>query len=277
MTPLAAFLAKQIISRPKHREPFWRDENTIKRLDASLSDIHCFEVSECFEMMLDLVAKFLYDRDAFKVEELFADYGFLPAPKTWIEWRDSHHSNPNHRGIRVGILFEQIGDFRAKATFYHENKAQPGGFISLRGQVQEDPEGKPRIPAWLLPDDEVVDLAHPFVSYAQVMLALINSPHIIGRRSHDPNRALARKLMRQSVGSFPLRAWTELLLQINKPPEIDDGEPHESQLTGQRAFHFVRKHIRIKLGRLEFVSAHWRGDIALGVKQTRYVAVPYHH
>lgn len=267
MTPLAAFLAKQIISRPKHRETFWREESTVKQLEYSLSDIHCFEVSECVDVMLDLVTKFLYDRDAYKVEELFADYGFLPAPKTWIEWRD--------RGVRLAVLFEQEGDFLAKATFYHENAVKPGGFISLRSQIQQGPDGKPRTPAWLIPDDQIVDLAWPFVSYAQVMLTLLNSPHIIGRRSHNPNKVLARKLMKQSAGSFPLRAWTELLLQVNKPPDIDDGEPHESQLTGQRAFHFVRKHIRIKLGRLEFVSSHWRGDIALGVKQTRYVAVPY--
>lgn len=266
MTPLAAFLAKQTISRPKHRETFWRDESNAKQLSSSLSDIHCFEVSECVDVMLDMVTKFLFDRDAFKVEELFADYGFLPAPKTWIEWRD--------HGIRLAILFEQVADFRARATFYHQNRAAPVGFISLKSQIQEDPDGKPRAPAWLSqsPSD---DIAYEMLSYAQVMLPLINSPHIIGRRSHDPNRALARKLMQQSAGSFPLRAWTELLLQVNKPPEIDDGEPHESQLTGQRAFHFVRKHIRIRLGRLELVSSHWRGDIALGVKQTRYVAVPY--
>jgi hypothetical protein len=265
MTPLAAFLAKQIVSRPKHREMFWRDENNLKQLDRSLSDIHCFEVSECVEVMLDMVTKFLYDRDAFKVEELFADYGFLPAPKTWIEWTD--------KGCRLAILFEQVGDFRAKATFFHQNTAVPAGFVSLKSQIQEDAAGKPRIPAWLLaePSD---DVAYQILSYAQVMLPLINSPHIIGRRSHDPNRALARKLMRQSAGSFPLRAWTELLLQVNKPPDIDDGEPHETQLIGQRAFHFVRKHIRIRMGRLELVSAHWRGDIGLGVKQTRYHVAP---
>jgi len=266
MTPLAAFLAKQTISRPKHREPFWRDEANVRTLERSLSDIHCFEVTECVEVMLDMVTKFIHDRDAFKVEELFAEYGFLPAPKTWIEWRD--------KGISLGVLFEQVDDFRAKATFYHQNKAAPAGFISLKGQIQEGPDGKPRPPAWLL-DPPADDMAYNIVSYAQVMLPLINSPHIIGRRSHDPNKALARKLMKESAGSFPLRAWTELLLQVNKPSEIDDGEPHESQLTGQRAFHFVRRHIRIRLGRLELVSAHWRGDIALGVKQTRYVVAPH--
>lgn len=86
-----------------------------------------------------------------------------------------------------------------------------------------------------------------------------------------PHRKVERELTKAfGLGKFPLRAWTELRLTVAKPAEIDDGESHEAHLTGRRALHFCRKHIRIRNGKLEYVSAHWRGDPALGIKQTRY-------
>jgi hypothetical protein len=106
------------------------------------------------------------------------------------------------------------------------------------------------------------------------LLALINSPRIIGRQQHMPSRVLEQKLTRGfGVGKFPLHAWTEIKLEVAKPIEIDDGEPHEAHLTGRRALHFVRKHLRLWNGELIYVTSHWRGDPALGIKQSRYRVV----
>ena len=113
------------------------------------------------------------------------------------------------------------------------------------------------------------------MAYAELAMILINSPHIIGRRQHMPHAGLERQLTRGLAGGkFPLHAWTEIKLQVAKPVEIDDGEPHEAHLTGRRALHFVRKHIRIRLGQLEYVSAHWRGDPSIGIKRSRYTVKP---
>jgi hypothetical protein len=72
------------------------------------------------------------------------------------------------------------------------------------------------------------------------------------------------------VGTFPLRAWTEIKLEVCPPKWAGDLPENETHFTGTRALHFCRAHARIRLGRLEFVRAHWRGDPALGIKRSRY-------
>lgn len=116
-------------------------------------------------------------------------------------------------------------------------------------------------------------------------LALINTPRLIGRRQHMPHAGLQRRLAaeRGMVGKFPLRGWTEIVLEVT-PPIIADEQMHEARLTGGRCLHFCREHLRIVggvvvtiNGRREViggketkVKAHWRGDAALGIKRTRY-------
>jgi hypothetical protein len=103
---------------------------------------------------------------------------------------------------------------------------------------------------------------------------VINTPKIIMRQQHMPHRGLQRDLIKAGKvnGKYPLHAWTEILLRV-RPPEVSEGD-HEAHLTGARALHFVRKHIRIRLGKLEYVSAHWRGDASIGIKRSRYRVAP---
>jgi hypothetical protein len=280
MTPLAAYLAGQIVSRPKHREHIWRDEQNIANLRSALQGIHCFEISDCLPLFFELrhVCKGLAEP---QIDSMFSTYAFLPAPKTWIEWR--HGS-----GNRIGMLLEEMdwhprpsswGDGKpARCTVFFAEFAQHAGYIS--GSSQDLYDGQPGnttgrfLPDWLQ-GSYTVNLFPALLSYCHFALVLINSPRIVGRHQHLPNAGLERRLARGFAGgSFPLHAWTEIKLQVSKPPEIDDGEPHEAHLTGRRALHFCRKHIRIKNGRLEYVSAHWRGDPSIGIKQSRYVVTP---
>lgn len=103
-------------------------------------------------------------------------------------------------------------------------------------------------------------------------LAFINSPKIIGRRQHMPHKGLERELLKNQkvIGSFPLHAWTEIALDVTPPKEAAGQHEFEAHLTGRRALHFVRSHLRIREGRLQFVKSHWRGDAALGIRQSRY-------
>lgn len=104
------------------------------------------------------------------------------------------------------------------------------------------------------------------------LLAFINTPKIIGRRQHMPHRGLEKRLTAalKPVGKFPLHAWTEILLQIASPKDVSAEPSIEAHLTGERALHFCRANIRVRLGQLEIVRAHWRGDASLGIKQSRY-------
>lgn len=263
MTPLAAFLAKQIAARPKHRKWIWAEPANVAHLRQSMEDIHCFELTAALPMLADLAAMFKLNGPE-SSEVLFETYSFLPAPKTWIEWK--HGS-----GNRIAVLFEQRDNSIAVGTFFCEKMAENLGTISTKSGDYYDYGGERHMPTFLTELGGQQTCA-AILSAAHSMLLLINSPRIIGRRQHMPNAGLERRLTRSLAGgSFPLHAWTEILLKVSKPPEIDDGEPHEAHLTGRRALHFVRKHIRIRRGQLEYVSAHWRGDPSIGIKQSRYV------
>jgi len=280
MTPLAQSLAKQLLMRPKDRDPFWRDDRKTTGLRECLTDLHCFDVTDCRPLIADLTERVCYLNSKKRNAALFSSLSFLPAPKTWIEWLDPE-------GPRFGVLLQQcdkpevptnttpVKDPAAVMLFCKQKNryiVKRIGFISTTTDdraMTDEP-----IPIDLIGQPNVNPATH-FVIRAQLCLLLINSPHIIGRKQYEPHRGLEKSLLRQfGPGKFPLHAWTEIRLHVSKPPEIDDGEPHEAHLTGKRALHFVRKHIRIRLGQLEYVTAHWRGDPALGIKQTRYRVTP---
>jgi hypothetical protein len=110
------------------------------------------------------------------------------------------------------------------------------------------------------------------------ILFFINTPHICGQKIHQPHAGLQRKLAksRGMIGKFPLHAWTELTLWCDADDmrELASDEAIESHYSGKRCQHFVRSFLRWRRGQLERVKAHWRGDPALGMKRTRYVAKP---
>lgn len=289
MTPLAARLAKQLVARVKDRHPFWRDNSD--HLRRYLDDTHFFECSAVADVLDEFTAT-VRAAGADGWTDLVGTVGFLPAPKTWLEFRSPMLG-------RVGLLLEQVPDDAPAAfvTWVLEEAATPLGLISL---VSDDYQtigydGKPESPIRMVVPESVRpgfdrlarDLkADAYASYGysdvtavaiallgmvHTYLVLINSPRILGRRQHMPHLGLERRLVRGlGSGMFPLHGWTEIKLEINKPPDIDDGEPHEAHLTGKRALHFCRKHIRFRNGKLEYVRAHWRGDPAVGIKRSRY-------
>lgn len=111
--------------------------------------------------------------------------------------------------------------------------------------------------------------AHRFIAMCVLTIDLINTPGLIGLRQHDPHRGLARKLAALRGGSYPLQAWSEVVLkhqtQIAEPGERLSGA------TFHKCLHFVRSHLRhYRDGRVTVIPAHWRGDPALGIKRTRY-------
>jgi hypothetical protein len=227
-----------------------------------MADIHCFEVSEVFELVDDLGQKWheamtgkdgLY-KDGNVIEKTFA---FLPAPKTWIEWRSETG--------RTGVLLSEVADMGfALCTVAQSDGAR----ISSVGQQLAFPMHSREDFGLRVHPDFPGSRAQQITLLLRIyaMLALINSPKIIGRCTRPAHKALVKA----SAGMAPVHSWTELKLQVTKPVEIGDGQEHEPRLTGPRALHFCRAHARIRLGRLEYVSAHWRGNPSAGVRQKRY-------
>jgi hypothetical protein len=232
MTPLAHAIAKQAMIKAQKRVPVYSaDTKELIEPEALVSDIHCFECTEVFDLACDLV-------DSGRLSEVLDERIFLPAPETWIEHKDD-------KGRHAWLLKENPLSIRVINDY-------GGHYGVVTIDLSERSEDK-----------------HAFHGIILAMLAIINAPHIVCRQTFKPHKRIERMWARH-VRKVPLNAWHELKLRVNKPIEIDDDEPHSAQISGRRALHFCRAHLRIRQGRLEFVTSHWRGDAALGTKLTRY-------
>lgn len=256
MTPLAHRIVKDLTLPPDKRAEY-SDPVTF----ADMTDIHCFDCSAIWEAVRDL---------CYSVGKIVgSDHtAFLPAPRTWIETD------------RSAWLLEELADpqlVRATAfTFFKEDGGQferdyiwrhaPFTVHLVKG-VPENDLGWVYYPGWVEDDFTVPGL---IISY----LAFINAPRVIGRRQHMPHRGLEKRVRGFLGGAktlFPMRAWTEILLECTPPKDLSDLPGYEAHLTGTKCLHFCRAHLRIRNSKLEFVRSHWRGDAALGIKQSRYI------
>ena len=259
MTPLAQRVVNELLLPPRKRT--FIDQCGLLGV---MDDVHCFEVSDVVGLASEMGAGMAESSE--KGEFIDEDLAFLPAEKTWIEWRVE--------GDRMAVLLV-CPPYSSTAQCYWAldlegvfHSARSVGRLSLRGA---DLSSRAALPAAMALDQSREAGAGAFPIYAS--LALINTPRVIGRRQHMPHAGLERRLLaaRRTVGKFPLHAWTEIKLEVGRPPENASDDPSiEAHLTGARALHFCRAHLRIKGGRVEFVRSHWRGDSSLGIKRSRY-------
>lgn len=270
MTPLAQMIVRDSLERPDRRRLQWRIANDDFRQGDFYQDLlraHCFEFSAVWEAVGPLAIKMM-SQDGGKTISALTEtaFAFLPAPSTWIEYLID--------GGRSGILLVEAETLAIGVVIvWHKSTNRLMAMQPFALPLRGHPElGALRFPAkedWQT--EEQVSSMHATVIDVYPMLAMINSPRVILRRQHMPHAGLQKTLAaaRGMVGKFPLLAWTEIILEV-RPPDIDL-QDHEASLTGKKALHFCRKHLRIRLGKLELVSAHWRGDPALGIKRSRYV------
>jgi hypothetical protein len=267
MTPLAASIAKQLLLPPAERT--FKDDANVFPL---MGDIHCFEVSEITELATGLLAPLrCWDGKSNKpissFNEMAKRVSFCPAERTWIEFKVGNSgdrtayfilSEPKSTHASLVIIQLRNGEIASFSSILEIGMGAFGGFpMMVKAHRPED--------RFLEKENYVMDM----ILYVQAFLALINTPKIIGRVQHTANAGLAKKF-RRSGAHFPLNAWHEIKLNVSKPTEIDDGVPHEAHLTGTRALHFCRAHLRIRNGAVEFVTHHWRGNPTLGKKNTKY-------
>lgn len=230
MTPIAHAIAKNAMLPAKKRKPLLFERKRVDMEDF-ISGVHCFECTDVLDIAFDLA-------DSGKVKDMPNESLFLPAPKTWIEHKGEH-------GNYAWLLLEK-----------------PFRFITII-------EGDDRFGAVEVDMAARTEEQHLWAGLLFAMLAIINTPQIVSRDTIEPHKGLS-KLWRSHSKRAPLNSWTELKLRVAKPLEIDDGEAHAEFIGGKRALHFCRAHLRVRLGKLEFVTSHWRGDPSLGTKLTRY-------
>lgn len=259
VTPLARQVINQILV-PVEKRAFLDNGNMIYKM----ADIHCFEISEIVAESNRLVASQGLD----SVVQIAEVTSFLPAPRTWIEWKNGPDG-------RIGFLLEDLGDYaRVDSVFMSSAK-----FVSHSKGFGLPFKGTSAI-GTIMPesgtDQATLDMFGRIAATLIGALAFINTPRIIGRRQHMPNRGLEKKIVkdRKTPDHFPLNAWTEVVLRITPPVDVSGGSSTEAHLTGQKALHFCRSHLRIQHGKLVVVKGHWRGDPALGIVRTRYKVTP---
>lgn len=270
MTPLAQAIANDACL-PLAKRRFGNLANEIGLFDG----LHFFECSAIAQTALVLSEK-LVNAAHQKTREMT----FLPAPRTWIEWRND--AVDGRKPCYVATILEQDGDcaLLSKVIAAHDGKwriLKSMLRLPLRGS---DVAVNTVYPKLSRPPEVTKSKWDDYIGCAYQeavgMLSMINTPRIIVRQQHQPHAGLQRKIAasRGMIGKFPLKAWTELKLEVTPPRDASNDGEHEAHLTGGKAYHFCRCHLRIRLGQLELVSAHWRGDPALGIKQTRYAIVP---
>lgn len=260
VTPLARQIINQILVPFEKRTI--RDEGDIMY---KMADIHCFEISEIVSESNRLVEV----KGLESITQVAEVTSFLPAPKTWIEFQSKGKQE------RLGFLLEDMNEYAlVSPVFLTADK-----FVSSKFRFGLPFKGQSTVGTIHLETGTPENTAQIFGRMASTLigaLAFINTPRIIGRRQHMPNRGLEKKILkdRRAPNVFPLNAWTEIILHITPPVDVSNNPSIEAHLTGQRALHFCRAHLRIQHGKLVVVKAHWRGDPALGIVQTRYKVTP---
>jgi hypothetical protein len=282
MTPLAHRIVKEL-TLPKAKRTFVDHGGILPHMTGA----HCFDLSECVDLAIDLLfhrdgVGYLKDKALTILGSIQETTTFLPAELTWIEWL-----RPG-TGTREGALMFDSDD-RIKFISVKIIDGIPVSFptaIALTKIVVEA-DGLQSFEYQIYDPGDLVDISpdqrDAMSSYyslvgmmLHVFLSFINTPKIIGRRQHMPHRGLERKLiaLQPIVGKFPLRAWTEIKLEVAVPKDLSEEAAREAHLTGRKALHFCRAHLRHWHGALVFVRPHWRGDAALGIKRSRYTVVP---
>ena len=271
MTPLAQLLVRAALKS---------DASDAVAVSSALLSARCFEVTQVGELIDDLVCS-KFDPAAERVTS------FLPAPVTWIErkyvWGRVGallHSPKLLPDPKITSLLAELDDLDGIAVrqVWHDQASGEIGQLPAIGVLFCD-DGNIATPLEAKQDGESEEESQErqeesavYARGALAALAVINSPRVIGRREHEPHAGLQRELGRQynSVGKYPMERWTEIRLEVRTPAaDSADHKPNEV-ITGRRALHFCRAHLRMRLGRVELVSSHWRGDPSIGIRRGRW-------
>jgi hypothetical protein len=294
MTPLAKAIAEAAVSNPK----WWRESGNEKLLAPFPRDVKCFEVTAVVELAHELA------QQAYARGDVAESLAFLPAPVTWLEQRYTREDGKPalqayllvDQGNNIATVTSTIGvEINRRTVFIPVSygnlrlldEADPDGLAIdsiivnqgvdpesygkslVRGLVPLRPGAKAPRPHERNLDDQLDDAQErSWRLYAT--LSLINSPRIVRRSDHKASSGLQKFLNRKGDGQYNLLPWHEVFLDITPPPEAVEVSDGVSRLTGPRALHFCRQHIRIKRGKLEMVRAHYRGSADVGIAQTQY-------
>lgn len=204
MTPLARRITKELMLPLKRRS--LDDRGGVL---AQMGDVHCFECTEVIALARLLGEKL----PKHGIDERST---FLPAPKTWLEWKTGRHS-------RTGLLLVQNKGATAAEIYKSYEYRNEWFSLSRTGKLAFSyrPLGK-TMSNTMKEQKEFLAALDGSDEAILALLSIINTPRIIGRRQHMPHRGFERDLVRamKAVGKFPLHAWTEIKLEVAPPKDM---------------------------------------------------------
>lgn len=258
MTPLAQHWCRQKLERSRDRKV-----TDGGRILPFIESAQCFEVSQVKELWTDFAQGLNW-----VAKNALREYLFTPAPVSLIEFATDS-------GRRNGWILRDVETRHgAGKMIYGVNQTESKALL----WIPEGPNGRFDFSNFWAYQPRPIssEERHTLEVHLRTVLAilaLINTPQIVGRVTRLPHAGLQKRL-RAAAGlggtTFPLRAWTEIQLRIRDPEREES--VREGWLTGGRALHFVRAHLRLYGGRLIYVRGHWRGDSSLGIRRSRYTA-----
>jgi hypothetical protein len=208
---------------------------------------------------------------------------FMPSDKTWVEWEDNQGKMgfffDGHNGS-VGQGFGFWGNMRHgdEPVIVPCSIDTPAYSLTFDPETQrermlENANGNKRYEASIeetfakMTLESRLRIEQGMVALKPVVwaiLALINSPKII--RQHEIDQSKLNK-RRTAQGRYTFHPHHEVRLNVDK--HVIDTVAGSGDGCS-RALHFVRAHLRFRLGQYELVRPHWRGDPALGIRDTHY-------
>jgi hypothetical protein len=188
----------------------------------------------------------------------------LPFPSIFIEHTNGHKLPEGGLfwdggdGIYCALFVNDQGVIRAKQE-YRIQQGQDGMDATALLYAERGAELCPH-----QHQDSIMDAAMGFVAWQQASISVINSPRIIEAEQIKPSFTVSRKLKALGVKSAPA---SKIILKVHRS-KADGGDGQA--MTGQRALHMCRQHLRIcASGKLTWVREHWRGDAGNGVMPDR--------
>jgi len=246
MTPLALRLFRELL-QPEGKRKIKDTGGTLRYL----ADIHCFQVSAIYSLAGELAGR--------TAEQGF-DWSltFLPFPRTWLEFGGPAGSNERNAFLLCA---------EDKDHFWHIRLRDDGVIdCSMWQFVRPSPDDTYR--RHKEQKRAAIDgaAAHTTEELLLAILSIINTPRLFARDEHPPHKGLVRDLHRAGH-DLPIHASTTIRLDIE--PSAGEARPG-ARLTGPKALHWCRAHLRLQLGKIVLVKAHQRGSEDVGTRDADY-------
>lgn len=209
------------------------------------------------------------------------DHLFTPAHMTWLEWLDQDNLF-GYGCTRVGVLLD--GDYLKELPDPPPPSVVIGAGYIVRGapydQVRTTVEHGflydfPGDGAMFQPlplsdrpekfTPQKVEALERFGRFVGACLALINTPRIAHVVKHDVSKLNKARMRANKV---PLLTYKDLTIS---PDSGWVSKTEARKATDEKRRHHVRTFMRIKRGKVELVSPHWRGNRAKGYVLHRHI------